>query len=110
MELDLQELGQRIRRAREDKGYSQEAFAIMIGKDQTAISEYENGKRRMFITDLPLLAEKLDVPITYFFTGQFSLNDMDQLLLDEFHRLPNDARPYLVQMIQTFAIMFDEIT
>ena len=108
MELDLQELGQRIRRAREDNGYSQEAFAIMVGKDQTAISEYENGKRRMFLTDLPLFAVKLNVPITYFFEGQFSLTDMDYLLLDEFHRIPEDVRPQLIQMVKVFATIFDQ--
>ncbi len=99
-ELDLIELGQRIRRARENLGYSQEAFAAMVGKDQTAISEYENGKRRMFITDLPLFAEKLQMPMAYFFEGEGREDDLDRALLDEFHQLPHDMKSYVIQIVR----------
>ena len=55
-------LGQRIRTAREAQGLSQEEFAARISRDQRAVSEYENGKRKITVTDLPRLAEVLGVP------------------------------------------------
>lgn len=106
--MDLLEFGRRIRRAREEKGYSQEVFASMVGKDQTAISEYETGKRRMFVTDLPLFAEKLEVPLAYFFEGQITLDDLDRALINEFHQLPEYSRNHIVKILRTLVELFEE--
>jgi hypothetical protein len=39
-------------------------------------------------TDLPLLAAALDVSLLYFYEGEMTGHDLDQALLNEFHRLP----------------------
>ncbi len=78
----------------------------MVGKDQTAISEYEHGKRRLFITDLPVFAEKLNVPIIYFFEGEAGEDDLDRALLDVFHQLPPNIRSQALQMLY----LLNEIT
>lgn len=47
------ELGQRIRQAREAIGLSQRDFSEAVSKDQTAISEYETGKRKVPAVNFP---------------------------------------------------------
>ena len=65
--MDPKILGERIREARERAGISQEDLAVAVGKDQRAISEYENGKRKLSVTDLPMFARTLRVPLLYFY-------------------------------------------
>jgi len=81
------ELGQRIRHARERVDMSQEDLAVAVERDQKAVSEYENGKRKLPATELPTFARVLGVPVSYFFDGEFQIDDLDQLLLQEFHML-----------------------
>lgn len=86
--LDQVELGKRIRRARERVGMSQEALAEALERDQKAMSEYEAGKRKVPATDIPTFATILGVPFSYFFEGEFQTDELDQVLLQEFHTLP----------------------
>ena len=86
--VDQHELGQRIRRARERIGLSQEGLAEAVQRDQKAVSEYETGKRKLPATDIPTFASVLGVPFSYFFEGEFQLDELDQVLLQEFHALP----------------------
>jgi transcriptional regulator with XRE-family HTH domain len=86
--LDARKLGSRIRQARERKGLSQEEFARLISRNQRAISEYENGKRKIAVTELPIFAQALDVSLLYFIEDEVSPDELDKLLLQEFHRLP----------------------
>lgn len=65
---------------------SQEDLAAAVSKDQKAISEYENGRRKLAVTDLPKLAMELQVPISYFFEEDTSIHDLDDALLDYFHQ------------------------
>jgi transcriptional regulator with XRE-family HTH domain len=85
--LDPVLLGMRIREARERLGLPQGELADLVSKDQRAISEYENGKRKLAAVDLPAFAEALDVPITYFYEGERSLQDLDRILLRTFNNL-----------------------
>lgn len=64
---DIEQMGQRIREARERLGLTQEALAELIGRDQHTISHYETGSRALIVTELPALARALRVPISYFF-------------------------------------------
>jgi len=88
--VNQEELGSRIRRARKRIGMSQETLANAVDRDQKAVSEYENGKRKLPATELPILARVLGVPVSYFFEGEFIIDDLDQLLLQEFHSLPTE--------------------
>ncbi|MBK8025742.1 MAG: helix-turn-helix transcriptional regulator [Chloroflexi bacterium] len=82
---------------------SQEDLAEAVERDQRAISEYENGKRRLAAVDLPLFATVLQVPISHFFEGSAS-PDQDAALLNYFHLLPDDqARHSAIVLMQTFA-------
>jgi transcriptional regulator with XRE-family HTH domain len=86
--VDQHELGQRIRSARERIGMSQEGLADAVQRDQKAVSEYETGKRKLPATDIPTFASVLGVPFSYFFEGELHLDELDQVLLQEFHTLP----------------------
>jgi transcriptional regulator with XRE-family HTH domain len=98
------EIGQRIRRARERVGMSQEEFADAVNKDQRAISEYENGKRKVSASELSTFGSVLSVPISYFYEGNFQIDELDQMMLQEFHKLPsNEAREAVLQVIRIFS-------
>jgi transcriptional regulator with XRE-family HTH domain len=86
--LDPVILGTRIRQARERLGMSQEELAEAVSKDQRAVSEYENGKRKLAATELPEFARVLNVPLMYFYEGAQNTEDFDQEFLAEFRRLP----------------------
>ena len=98
------EIGQRIRRARERVGMSQEEFADAVNKDQRAISEYENGKRKVSASELSTFGSVLSVPISYFYEGNFQIDELDQMMLQEFHKLPSqEAREAVLQVIRIFS-------
>lgn len=104
MNVDPVLLGQRIRQARERIGLAQEEFAARISKDQRAISEYEHGKRRIAVTDLPLIAQVLDVPIMYFFEDIASPHDLDNELLVQFHEIENSKQQRAaIELLRVFA-------
>jgi transcriptional regulator with XRE-family HTH domain len=102
--LDTQILGARIRQARESRGLSQEELASLVSRDQRAISEYENGKRKLAAADIPTFAEVLDVPILYFFEAEMNLEDMDRAMLSEFRELPtSEAKKAAIEVVQILA-------
>lgn len=58
-----EEIGQRIARVREQRGWSQTQLARKMNYTQTAISYWEKGKRTVGLHDLLHLAEVLGVPL-----------------------------------------------
>lgn len=104
MEPEL--LGRRIREARERIKLSQEDLAIAVSKDQHAISQYENGKRKLAVTDLPAFARALKVPVSYFFEGfdTASSEGLDDAIIDIFRRLPTlEAKEAAIQLLRIFS-------
>lgn len=56
--------GERLRALREERGYSQEAFAYKAGLDRTYISGIERGKRNLAIRNIEKIAQALDVSMS----------------------------------------------
>lgn len=90
-------LGQRIREAREERGFSQKRLADRIERRQAAISDMENGRMQPDATTLVVLAEVLEKPVTFFFpppwgprVARGDLSYDEQALLLEFRRLQSD--------------------
>ncbi len=103
------ELGQRIRQARDNIGMSQRDFSDAVGKDQTAISEYETGKRKIYAVELSQFAHVLQVPVSYFYEGSIQLNDLDHVLLNEFRNLPNlEAKQLILQMVRALSSLLKQ--
>lgn len=64
--MNLKELGTRIQSAREDRKMSQEQLASAIGCSQSALSNYEQGKRRIYLSQLEKMSAVLEKPLDYF--------------------------------------------
>lgn len=62
----MKDLGQKIQRAREEKNISQEELAQAIGCSQSTLSNYEKGKRHIYLAQLERLSVTLEKPLDYF--------------------------------------------
>jgi transcriptional regulator with XRE-family HTH domain len=63
MEGDLQRtVGRNLRTYRLARGYSQEAFAEVLGVHRTYMGGLERGERNLTLRSLERIAERLDVP------------------------------------------------
>lgn len=62
----FREIGLRIQRAREELGLTQEELAARLGCTQSALSNYELGKRRLYLNLLNEIARILNKPLDYF--------------------------------------------
>ncbi len=61
-----EEIGRKLQKAREEAGLSQEELAGKLGCTQASLSNYELGKRRLYLADLQRIGQLLGKPITYF--------------------------------------------
>jgi len=64
--MSFKSIGLKIQSAREEKGLSQEQLSKAMGCSQSALSNYEKGKRRLYLSQLEALAKILDKPLDYF--------------------------------------------
>src|SRR3989338_8629074 len=70
--LTKKELGFRIRKLREKSGLSQHALGKVLGKSHAAISDLENGKTDLSVTELLVLAKCLNTPVDFILNIQTS--------------------------------------
>jgi transcriptional regulator with XRE-family HTH domain len=100
--MDIRQFGTRLRLAREQKGLTQEELVERLGrKTTTAISEYENGKRKISAIELPDYARALGIPITFFFLDTIEAeDDLEVALLEWFRQLPSKKRRWVVKHIR----------
>jgi transcriptional regulator with XRE-family HTH domain len=61
-------IGKKIQKAREEAGLSQEEMASRLGYTQAALSNYELGKRRLYLANIEQIARELNKPLSYFLT------------------------------------------
>lgn len=66
MSMVYDDVGKRIQQAREEAGLSQEELASMLGLTQSALSNYELGKRRLHLANLQEIARNLNKPLRCF--------------------------------------------
>lgn len=65
----LQDLGQRVRKLRQQQGFSQEAFAARCGLDRTYIGGIERGERNVALRNLSVIASRLGLSLSELFEG-----------------------------------------
>ena len=65
----VKELGERIRKLRNDRGISQEKFALSIGMDRTYFASVEAGRRNISICNIKKIADGLEVSLSELFAG-----------------------------------------
>ncbi len=69
MSVELQALGERVRKHRVQEQLSQEKLAERCGFDRTYISLVERGKRNPSFTNLLKLARGLNIEVSQLLTG-----------------------------------------
>jgi transcriptional regulator with XRE-family HTH domain len=82
-------IGKKIQKAREEAGLSQEELASRLGYTQAALSNYELGKRRLYLANIEQIAAELNKPLSYFLADSPLTDDhkkekapMDETLLE----------------------------
>jgi Zn-dependent peptidase ImmA (M78 family)/transcriptional regulator with XRE-family HTH domain len=72
MPIDAKELGQRIRRLRETRGYTQEEIAGVLGIPRSSVVQMESGNRSVDSMELMKLASELGFDPKDLFSEEFS--------------------------------------
>ena len=83
-------IGKKLQKAREAAGISQGELAKKLGYTQASLSNYELGKRRLYLSDLKRISQILSKPITYFLedseNNQSNNGDLNSILKEQFLR------------------------
>ena len=103
------DIGKKIQKAREELGLSQDKLASRLGYTQAALSNYELGKRRLYLANIEQIARELNKPLSYFleepavatYTDQgvppdVTISEIIQLLSE----LPPEERKYFLEYIR----------
>ncbi len=61
------EIGEMLKKKRRELGISQEELAERLGVTYQQIQRYENGVNKLNVENIQIIAEALDVPVSYFF-------------------------------------------
>lgn len=77
--MGFKEIGKKIQMAREEKGMTQADLAERLGISQAALSNYELGKRRLYLGQIQALAKLLDKNVNYFIAQEkwFETDSLD---------------------------------
>jgi transcriptional regulator with XRE-family HTH domain len=101
-------IGERIRTAREEKGWTQQQLAKKVYKSQGNISDYERGRLEISAVDLMLIALALEKPITFFFlptvsgVTQGDLTDKEKELIHYTLDLPDEMFELLLDQAKKY--------
>lgn len=103
------EIGKKIQKAREELGLSQEELACRLGYTQAALSNYELGKRRLYLANIEQIARELNKPLSYFLDDSAVRAPAEQgepqdetivEIIRLLSGLPAEERKYLLEYIQ----------
>jgi transcriptional regulator with XRE-family HTH domain len=64
--MGFKEIGRKIQQAREEKGLTQSDLALALGLTQAALSNYELGKRRLYLHQIEKISQILGRDLEYF--------------------------------------------
>ncbi|MGE5373064.1 MAG: helix-turn-helix domain-containing protein [Solirubrobacterales bacterium] len=104
--MQFKEIGLKIQQAREERGLSQDQLARLIGCSQSALSNYEKGKRRLYLSQLELLSQALERPIEYFMQSRLEpenpVGDQNELqwLINEVRTMTSEERRELAVFLE----------
>jgi transcriptional regulator with XRE-family HTH domain len=101
--LDHNIIGQRIRNAREQANLQQIELAEQLSVNQRAVSDMENGRRKVSALELATISSITNIPVLYFFEGEKTLTSFDYLALNQLNRLESDIdRNNAVELLRFF--------
>jgi transcriptional regulator with XRE-family HTH domain len=61
------EIGDKVKKKRREIGISQEELAEKLGVTYQQVQRYENGMNKLNVENIQVIADSLDVPVSYFF-------------------------------------------
>lgn len=88
---------QRIRKAREDAGYTREKFAELLNVSVSYMAEVERGRCNVSVKTLIAICNCLGLSADYVLFGE--VRTADNLLLDKIHRLDEKYLPVVSSLI-----------
>lgn len=94
--------GERLKKARENKGLTQEQLAHQIGVAKPTITGYEKGKREPDVRKIKLLAQALEVTGDYLIGNtpeEFSSNERD--LIKKYRSLPSEGQKAVSNLLDS---------
>ncbi|MFQ5455812.1 MAG: helix-turn-helix domain-containing protein [Nitrospirota bacterium] len=68
------EVGERVKKRRRELGISQERLAEIIGVTYQQVQRYENGTNRLNVEKIQIIADTLDVHVSYFFEDKRTID------------------------------------
>lgn len=107
-------MGNLIRKAREEAGFSQRELASKIYRRQAALSEMENGLMQPDAETLLIMSYYLNKPISYFFPKNLlpepeadELTETEKSLLMEARLLDEDDLKRIIAQVRAINQMYD---
>ena len=98
--------GKRIQKARNAKGYTQEALAEMIDMNTKNVSRLENGTMGLSVFTLISLCNSLDVSADYILFGITEGNEKNTAML-LLSKLPEDKQVQAEKVLEAFVKAFE---
>jgi transcriptional regulator with XRE-family HTH domain len=105
MNIELKEFGQRLKKLRQEKGYSQSELSNLVDLHYTNLGKYERGQAKPSAEMLKKLAEALSVSTDYLYNGKqenAAMADLkDKELLELFQKTEklNDEDKFVIKKL-----------
>lgn len=93
----------RIRRAREQQGYTREQFAEKLDVSVSYLAELERGRTGISVKMLTKVCDLLGLSADYVLFGEE--RNADAMLLDKIHRIDDKYIPLLNKMITELLVL-----
>ncbi len=102
-------IGKKIQKAREEAGFSQEELSSRLGYTQAALSNYELGKRRLYLPNIEQIARELNKPLSYFLEESIkpvhseqkeNQDDILSEIMTLLSEMPAEEKVYLLEYIK----------
>ena len=87
----------RIRKAREDAGYTREKFAELLDVSVSYMAEVERGRTGVSLKTLKAICNLLGLSADYLIFGEE--RDADKSMLDKLHRLDDKYQPLVDELL-----------
>ncbi len=87
----------RIRKAREDAGYTREKFAELLDVSVSYMAEVERGRTGVSLKTLKAICNLLGLSADYLIFGEE--RDADKSMLDKLHRLDDKYLPLVDELL-----------
>ena len=96
----------RIRKAREDAGYTREKFAELLDVSVSYLAEVERGRTNVSEKTLIKICNVLGLSADYVLFGEN--READTLLLEKIHRLDKKYLPLLTDLINDLLALYEK--